>query len=279
MDEIYIMKTRIEILILVITVLSFCGCKKNSTEPLPGTNSTYMSMNIGDVRQLVFLTDSSTILMKVVGTTKRTDGLDVFVVEQTYGVGLFNEYPDTSYYMIKDGYYMSTNLYPFDSTSNPQRPFNSTNPFAEERLGKVNPINGETWKQTLGDPDSSFFTASYYKEQHTFCGTFTNVYGFTLTEVNAGKINTILTTFYAENIGYIGTDWNDDSQLNVSATYVKVANQVYGALWPTKNTVPHIHLSKRGINHKFSVRAIAAYSLLGVKNARYPGATNDINPR
>ena len=252
------MKTRIEILILVIAVLSFCGCKKNSTEPLPVTNSTYIPMNIGDVRQLVFLADSSTILIKVVGTTKRTDGLDVFVVEQTYGLGLFYEYPDTSYFIIKDGYFMSTSLYPFDSTYGYS---DSTNPFGEQRLGKVNPVNGDTWIDYIKGSNTSIVTATYYKELVTFCGTFTNVYGFNFFDSG-------LTVFYAENIGYIGTDFNSlSSNIQIRASYIKVANQEYGALWPTKNTRPYL-LSKRNLNHKFSVQAIAMYSLLGVKNAR-----------
>jgi hypothetical protein len=242
------MKTKIEILILAITVLSFYGCKRNSTEPLPVTNTTYTPLNTGDVRQLVYLTDSSTTLMKIVGTLKRRDGAEVFAMEWTYGT----QRPDTQYYLIKDGFFMSTELSSGSS---------SINPFGEQRLGKVNPVNGETWLHTLGSSDSLFFTATYCKELRTLCGTFTNVYGFTMTEVSAGHIDTMMTPFYAENIGYIGTGSISNLRLDFSASYIKVANQEYGSLWPAKT----VGLYKRNINNKLSIQAIAAYSLLGVK--------------
>jgi hypothetical protein len=245
------MKTRIGILILIVTVLTFCGCKKNSTEPLPVTTTTYTPLNTGDVRQLVYLADSSTTLMKVVGTLKRKDGVEVFAMEWTYGI----QRPDTLYYIIKDGFFMSTEL---DSDSS------STNPFGEQRLGKINPVNGETWLHTLGDSDSIYVTATYYHEQRILCGTFTNVYGFTMTERSAGHIDTMMTPFYAENIGYIGTGLISNLKLDFSASYIKVANQEYGALWPAKT----VGLPKRNINYKLSFQAIAAYSLLGDKNAR-----------
>ncbi|RPI05613.1 MAG: hypothetical protein EHM64_05985, partial [Ignavibacteriae bacterium] len=82
----YIIKVRVEILLLIITVLSFCSCKNNSTEPLPVENSSYMSLNAGDVRQLVNPADSATVLMKVTGGLYRKDGIPVYAMEWTTGV-------------------------------------------------------------------------------------------------------------------------------------------------------------------------------------------------
>jgi len=243
------MNTRNKTIILIITIFAISGCKKNSVEPLPSTNKNYIPINIGDVRQIVSLADSSTILMKVVGTRKRSDSTKVFEMEWTYGI----QKPNTHYYLLKDGYFMSTNL-----TSDSD----SVNPFKEQRLGKVTPVNSEMWKSIIGSSDSTFFIASYYKELNTLCGTFSNVYGFTLTQTVGGIIDTILTPYYAENIGYIGTD---AQQMALRASYLKVANHEYGTLWPAKN-VSSVGLSKRNVNNNILVQVITAYSLLGNKN-------------
>jgi hypothetical protein len=248
----YAIKTRIEILVLIITILSFCGCRNNSTEPLPITTSNYMPLNVGDVRQLVYPADSATVLMKVIGKLSRKDGAEVFAMEWTTGI----QKPDTQYYMIKDGFYTATEL---DSDSH------APNPFWEQRLAKLHPVNGETWKHTLGSSDSTFFTASYYQEVQTFCRKFTNVYGFILMETRAGNTDTIMTPFYAESIGFIGTGLNGDLQLFASASYIKVANQEYGSLWPAKNPRP-MQLAKVNISNKLRNQTIVMYSLLGAKS-------------
>ena len=190
--------------------------------------------------------------MNVVGSLNRQDGAEVFAIEWTSGI----QKSDTYYYMIKDGFYMATEL---DSDSH------APNPFWEQRLAKIHPVNGETWKHTLGSPDSIFITASYHTEMQTFCGKFSDVYGFTLIETRAGQTDTILTPFYAENIGYIGTCLNSDPQTFASTSYIKVANQEYGTLWPAKNLLP-TGLAKGTIINRLRIQDLAAYSLLGVKN-------------
>ncbi len=255
------MNTRNNIIALIIIVIAFSGCKKNSVEPLPSTitakttntsNAGYTPINIGDVRQIVNLADSSTILMNIVGTRKRSDSVDVFIMEWTYGT----QPPDTLYYLIKDGFFTGTNI-TADS--------NSVNPFEEQRIGKVNPVNNETWQNFIGYSDSSFVIASYYKDRSTLCGTFPDVYGFTFTYRSSGIIDTILTAFYADNIGYIRTDYNKNAQgLTWEASYIKVANQVYGTLWPAKD-LSSPGLSKRSVSNNIIVNA---YSLLGNKDVR-----------
>jgi hypothetical protein len=128
----------------------------------------------------------------------------------------------------------------------------------------VNPVNGETWIHTLGAPDTTFFTAKFYKEQHTLCGTFNNVYGFTLTNMVYGNIDTILTPFYAENIGYIGTDWNNNRQPNVRASYIKVSNKEYGSLLPLKNGLS-LGSSKMNNSNRLRLQFAVMFTFLGAQ--------------
>jgi hypothetical protein len=202
-------------------------------------------MNVGDVRQIVFLSDSMTELRKIVRTVKRKDGLDVFAEELTVGTAR----PDTLYYLIRDGFFMATEL---DSGSNP------VNPFREQRLARINPTNGENWKHTLGYTDTTYFYTKYIGEQQALCGTFPNVYGFILTNTYNGILDTIMTIFYAPNVGYIGTDIDKDFRHEVSTSYVKVGDQVFGSQWPARNPSPDASGGSQ-----FKRRTLATYSLMG----------------
>jgi hypothetical protein len=213
------------------------------------------------MRQLVYSVDSSTILMKVPYPSKRQDGTDIFAIEWTYGT----QEPDTSFYLIKDGFFMATEV---------KAVSDSTNPFREQRLAKVNPTDGESWKHTLGNLDSTFFTAKYLKERHTYCGTFSDVFAFVLTNSNAGTTDTILTTFYAKNIGYVGTDVNKDLYPDIQASYIKVGNQQFGALWPPKSPAHNAATSTQSIK-----RLIGGYLLLGMQTAANSGSNDAHNIR
>ena len=67
----------------------------------PDFNQSYMSLNVGDVRQIIFTEDSSTIIMSVIGKAFRSDGVSVFCMEWKYGTSSFERY----YYLITDDYY------------------------------------------------------------------------------------------------------------------------------------------------------------------------------
>lgn len=80
---------------------------KCSGNPLSSEITTsYTPLNVGDVRQLIFRGDSSTTLMSVVGKTNRSDGTEVFIEDWKYGT----QAPTVSYYLVKDGYFLATEL-------------------------------------------------------------------------------------------------------------------------------------------------------------------------
>ena len=240
------MKTQIFILLVFCLLLFIYACTK-STQPSQVSN--YIPWNIGDARQIVYCADSSTILLRVVLTSKRQDGADIFALEWTYGT----HEPDTFYYLFKDGFFLSTNL---------EAGVDSINPFREQRLGRVHPTDGESWKHTLGDLDSVYFTARHLNKQSTYSGIFYDVFAFVLTGQTGGRIDTILTTFYAQHIGWIGTSLNRDFRLDYSASYIKVDNLEYGSMMPAKNPSPPMKVPS--VSNK---QIIDPYFILGMRTA------------
>jgi hypothetical protein len=209
----------LEIFFLLILMLIIWKCVGN---PLSSDiNMSFTPLNVGDVRQIIYYADSSTTLFSIVGKTRRSDGTEVFVEETKYGTqqALF-----TSYYLIKDGYFVATEL---DTTDRDDIDKN-INPFAEQRLAKSYPEDGDTWKHTLGQIDSPFLISKSIGQLHTFCGTFDNVFGFSLSD--------LLTTFYAKGIGWIGTSTAfSDVMVDFSCSYIRVDGKVFGHLWPEKD--------------------------------------------
>jgi len=221
-------KTFAQILISVLISVLLCACSKSSVSS-EAAASSYMLLNVGDVRQLVYQNDSSTVRWNIVGTTKRKDGTDVFIGQYIPGT----EPPDTAYYFLRDGYFLSTLL---DTSAN--WGYNPTNPYWEQKLARLYPTNGEQWHIIVGENDSTSFVAAHFQEKKVLCGNFLDVYGFTYTYYSNGMLDTMLTPFYAPNIGFIGTDINRDLQPDVSASYLKVGGREMGSLWPAKNPSP-----------------------------------------
>ncbi len=211
-------------LLAFISIVIF-GCSKSPVSSgLPVSN--YMPLNEGDIRQFVFHSDSSTSLWRTLGKTKRKDGYDVFIIERTSGT----ENPDTSYFCLRDGYFTSTLL---DTTN--YLGLRSENPFFEQRLARLNPTNGEQWDNIIGLSDSTYFIAAHFEQKTAICGNFPDVYGFTLAYYSNGALDTIVTPFYAPNIGLIGSDIDKNLQPDLSASYLKIGNIELGKLWPAKN--------------------------------------------
>lgn len=230
---------------LLLSMLFVWNCPGN---PLSIEMTTsYTPLDVGDIRQLVFHGDSSTTLMSVVGKTNRSDGTEVFIEEWKYGK---QSVPFVSYYLVKDGYYMATEL---DTTSDDDIN-KAINPFGEQRLAKSHPVDGETWIHTLGRYDGAFWVSESIRKLNTLCGTFDNVFAFTLFEKPGSSI---LTTYYAGGVGYLGTSTSFFPGLDFSCSYIKVNGKVYGHLWPAKDpTIGPINEQENPI------KMLAAYPFL-----------------
>jgi hypothetical protein len=205
---------------LPFIVVFLLSCSE-PTEPPKSDEPNYAPLNKGDIRQIVLHLDSSTVLMRVTSPLQRHDGVEIFGMEWSDGI----QQPDTTYYMIKDGYFMSTELKPGSDT---------INPFWEQRLAKVHPVNGEIWQIIQGDQHPNYFKAVFLNELITLGATFKNVFAFMMTSDSLARVDTFMTVFYAENIGYIGTTLNRNFKPEISATYIKVDGKEYGKLWPPK---------------------------------------------
>jgi len=70
-------------------------------------SQSYMPIRVGDIRQLIFTADSSTLLTEVTGQAKREDGELTFRVETKIGA---NSITFVDYYLINDGFFIYTDL-------------------------------------------------------------------------------------------------------------------------------------------------------------------------
>jgi hypothetical protein len=217
---------------VILFSIYISNCSK-PTEPSPSEEieNIYVPMNVGDVRQIIRQYDSSTTLYKMLYNTKRQDGVNAFAVELTVGT----HSPDTGYYCIRNGFYMITNLRSGSNTSNP---------FEEVILAKINPTDGDRFVSATDYPDTFFLAAKYYQLKSTICGNFNDVFGFILTFQHAGVPDTADISFYAKHIGYIAT-YSKYIDVNYDVSYLKIGNQEYGALWPPKNLSPILSNTKQ----------------------------------
>ncbi|MEJ2536657.1 MAG: hypothetical protein P8048_06350 [Calditrichia bacterium] len=188
-------------------------------------NQSYMPLNVGDVRQIIMLEDSSTLLMSIVGTVRRSDGRVVYAMEWKWG---FFE-PDTLYYLNRNGYFLGTEL---DTTDGYH--INSTvNPFGEQRLAKLYPEDGEIFTHTPGSSDNAFWICRKEQPLKTFCGIFSDVFSFNLYDTL--NFQPFMETFYGKGYGYLGTSAFSSPEPDFLASYISVGNKTVGSIWPTKN--------------------------------------------
>ncbi len=199
--------------------------KCTSTTTYPDSNS-YTPLSVGDMTQIIFTQDSSTTLFSIIDKIKRKDGKEVFIGTFKYGT----QEPDTSYYAISNGYFISTLL---DTVSDDSM-MKKINPFLEQRLAKSFPEQGDTWLHTIGNPDSVYWIAEKEELFNTFWGEVDDVFRFELYEKNA--VNPFLKTYYGINMGWIGSklSYFDFPDLDCICSYKKVSGKVYGELWPEK---------------------------------------------
>ena len=207
------MKKSYLVLLVSIFLSVVNGCKKAPTEVSTSDNNNYMSLHVGDVRQLYTpysSMDTIYMLWKVTGKTFRSDDLEVYKSEwYTYNLNPQNSY--YQYNFIRDGYYYGTQL---DSTST-----YPGNPYFEQKLAEINPKEGDTLLQIVGlyDPDSTqkYIYAKYLGSFKTPAGIFNNVFCFVNYESSANHYREVSETFYTKQFGYLGITTVKDSLKNL----------------------------------------------------------------
>lgn len=216
--------------ILLISVINTCS---DSVEP-ESENLPYVSLTIGDERQLFFTTDSSTISYLVKEKLKRSDGYEVYAAEWYYGKDTI---PIVSHYAIKEGYFIATEL----DTVNDSTHFLPENPYREQRLAKLYPKDGDAWLNIPGDSNAVFFVAKSIGTQQTPAGIFNNSYSYTL--------DNFLSVNYSKGIGHISSIILQDST-GLLTNYIKVRGKTYGKKIPPKDPqIPGTFLNKEIRKH------------------------------
>lgn len=201
----------------VLIILSASSCSDAVVNP--PDDPPYVSLQTGDERQFVLTTDSSTLLYRITGTTKRSDSTLVFRSEWVYGT---DTAVNVSYYFIRDGYFIATDL---DTTEQGHSAVPG-NPFREQKLAKLYPANGDRWKSINGDTSSIYFTASFTDSTQTFAGRFSNCVCY-----SAGDI---LKIYYAKGVGHIASHFNQ-GEGKYLASYIKTGGKVIGSKFPAKS--------------------------------------------
>jgi len=215
---------------IIITSLPFVlllGCK-HSTEP-DTSQANYSPLNTGDQLQLVNLADSSTQFFTVLGNQLRQDGLVIFAVQEK--IGTFAA--DTVFRFIRDGYLIATQI---DSVT----PFSLPgNPYAESRIAKLNPTDGDSWIEELSSSDTVTVTVSSVPTLTTICSTFQNVFALTSTQHTNGQTFVTGPEYYANLIGLVGYDAQYlGRHFQWRAVYIKSGNTEMGSPWPAKQFLP-----------------------------------------
>lgn len=208
------------ILIFNILLISISFSCSNSVGP-EFLKQPYVSLTVGDERQFIFTTDSSTIYYKITNELFRSDGLKIFSYEWYYGT---DTVPFIQYYSIKDSFFISTEK----DTVRDSIYYLPQNPFFEQKLAKLYPNDGERWQSIPGDSLSVYFTAKNIGTQKTPAGIFNNCFSFTL--------DNFLSVNYAEGVGHIASIVLSDS-IGIISSYLKVNNKVYGEKLPAKDPI------------------------------------------
>lgn len=250
-------------LYFIILLLSFsCDNFMSGTPSHQFYSSAYMSLDVGDVRQIISVQDSSTLLWTIFGKTYRKDGEMVYCMEwKSETVSR-----DTLYYIIKDGYFLGTEL---DTTSRTDIDIR-VNPFNEQRLAKLYPSNGEVFVHTPGELDSMYWYSRKEDPIKTFCGVFDDVYSFSL----FGNLESMqmLKTYYARGFGYIGTAGFYSTDIVFSVSYIKLKHITIGNLWPEKDFGDGFNTELKKDIYEFLINGF----LLHTKNMKSVGSLNDI---
>ena len=217
-----------KILIIIagsVILFSLYQCKTNMDSSK--NNVSYTPLAVGDITQMIMMKDSSTILFSIVGKATRADGKKVFLGLWKSGT----QEPDTSYYLVSDGYFKATELDTVKDDSLLAIP----NPFREQRLAKSFPEEGDTFIHTIGEGDSSYWYAEKVDTLTTLFGKVNNVFRF---QLYTGSRSLYLLTCYAKGIGWIATDICSigSPEIDYLCAYKKIYGKTYGRLWPEKDS-------------------------------------------
>jgi hypothetical protein len=188
------MKTKIFLILsLTIAMVVLISCN-NSTETEKSIEP-YMSLQIGDMWQIYDVEDGYYSQEEVTDTTRRNDGLKVFICKKTIAAreGIFS---GLVYKFIRDNYCVQTKL---DSVVDLHR-----NIFEENKIAKIFPKTGDSFWQIDCAEDSVnyYMSITIIDSLKTPCFTFKNVAQY---QQKSAITSAELYIYYAPDYGYIGS--------------------------------------------------------------------------
>lgn len=211
-----------KLLLLVFTTFLFTSCDHKVTNTDNNVNHTPLfELQIGQERQLVFLEDSTTWSMKIIGDTTREDGQTVFIEEEYYGTGTI----DTSYLYFSGDYLVYTKL--FKDESRPQ------NPYHENLIASRYPTEEGSW---FAEIDEQNDTSDYIRSRRLNICTipakaFDSSWSFDFYG-SPGASTPFLNVVYTQDIGYISS-FQNGKQI-VALSYFKSNSVEIGERWPDR---------------------------------------------
>jgi len=210
------MKKYLSLTLLLIFVINACTkITETNIEPKQEPKP-YMTLQIGDLRQYYLTGENTFAELEIVDTVKRSDSLKVYEMKNSFML------PDGVYYgmsygFIRDGYFWTTSL---DTVKQPC--INLENPFVEEKIINIYPINEEYFLRTGGVFESE---RTYHKL--TVLDSFVTPF-ITYAKIQQCEIIGLDTVrnirlYYAPNFGHVATLITNSAGPSLAyVTYLKV---------------------------------------------------------
>lgn len=232
-------------IIFMFFLMTLNSCDKSPTEiNYYNEYKPYMTLKIGDIRQYFSSSDNFYLQWKITDTTYRSDGLKVFVIEEL----IFNSsitFKTVHYNYTNNEYFIETQL---DTIFDPK--INIENPFLEERLAKIYPLDNQVFIRNIGslETEKVYFKINLLDSLETPIAKFKNVAKYI--QFDADSLNGIY-VYYAPEIGHIGsTLLRENSSSEVFIKYIKVNDFELGEyIEPNYNMVNKNYMK---MNSKFA---------------------------
>jgi hypothetical protein len=191
---------------------------------------TYIPLHAGDIRQMINIADSSTILITIAGSKVRTDGQEVFIEIQKYGIGSTQSSFDTSYCFLRAGFLIYTEI---DTVKDSTGVYKVSNLFQEQQSALEKPSEGFKW-YPVQDEHTRFCSVRFAGNYQTLTSQFNDVFVYDNWWYVDTTMEVVLCTYYARNVGLIGSEWInekvDPQKTIIRLTYAKIGSDTYGNL-------------------------------------------------
>lgn len=199
----------------------------SSTEPSffdPSLSDNYVDLKIGDKKQMHVVGENSYFLTEVTGKTTRIDGREVFVQKHTMRFPN-EELIGEMYNYISNGYFIRTELDTVNQGQNKIR-----NPFNEQKLCKVLPVNGDEFvvNEFSDYADIYKMKVEIIDSFETELKTFKDVVAYRQYKNGFPDGNMI---YYAKGYGHIGSVLaNNGAKIKIVLNYIKTGRYEKGNL-------------------------------------------------